>query len=123
MFKIKGRLNSLFTMYKKIYPSDLTHEQFEKIREILESAMQKTRPRKHDLYDVFNGVNYVLKTGCQWSALPSDYPNYKSVHRYFMIWSREPKTGDSILLQVLKKNGFRRSKQPGTIIYDHLFDR
>lgn len=110
-------------MPKKIYPSDLSREQFEKVRELLESAMHKTKPRKYDLYDIFNAVNYVLKTGCQWAALPSDYPNYKSVHRYFMIWSREPKNGDSILLQALKKNGFRRSSQPGTIIYEHLFDR
>ena len=44
-------------MLKKIYPSDLTREQFEKIRELLESSMHKTKPRKHDLYDIFNAVN------------------------------------------------------------------
>ena len=106
----------------KRYPSDITREQFEAVREILESAMKKTKPRKYDLYDIYNGINYVLKTGCQWSALPKDYPDYRSVHRYFMIWSQEPKNGKSILQQALKKNGFRRSKQPGTILYNDLFD-
>jgi transposase len=67
-------------------------------------------------------VNYVLKTGCQWEALPSEYPGYKSVHRYFMIWSKVPKKGKSVLRRALKKNGFRRSNQGGAVIYDHLFD-
>lgn len=109
-------------MTEKKYPSDLTREQFENVRELLESSIKKTKPRKYDLYDIFNGMNYVLKTGCQWAALPKDYPHYKSVHRYFRIWSTEPEKGESILKQALKKNGFRRSNQPGTILYDHLFD-
>ena len=107
---------------KKKYPSDITREQFEEVREILESARKKTKPRTYDLYDIYNAVNYVLKTGCQWEALPSDYPPYKSVHSYFMIWNEVPKHGESALQRALKKNGFRRSKQPGTILYDHLFD-
>ena len=109
-------------MSKKTYPSYLTRDQFEKIRELLESSRKKTKPRKYDLYDIFNGINYVLKTGCQWEALPSEYPPYKSVHRYLMIWSQVPKKGKSTLMKALKKNSFRRSNQGGTIIYDHLFD-
>ena len=46
-------------MIKKIkkYPSDITQEQFEYIRPILESARRKTNSRKYDLYDVWNAVN------------------------------------------------------------------
>jgi transposase len=106
----------------KLYLSDLSREQFENIREFLESAKKKTKPRKYDLYDIFNALNYVLKTGCQWSLLPKEYPHYKSVHYYFMIWSKVPPRGKSPLMKALKKNGFRRSNQGGTIIYDHLFD-
>ena len=40
------------------YPSDITREQFEIIRPILESAKKKTKPRVLDLYDVFCGVLY-----------------------------------------------------------------
>ncbi|WP_374101184.1 transposase [Bacillus cereus] len=35
----------------------------------------RTRPGTVDLYEVFCGVLYVLTTGCQWSNLPSDFPN------------------------------------------------
>ena len=92
---------------KHTYPSDLTRAQFEIICPLLESARKKTHPRTLDLYDVFNATLYVLKTGCQWSALPHDYPKYKTVHSYFMKWSTEKKVGrkkqPSILEEVLKK--------------------
>ena len=113
-------------MKTKTYPSDITREQFEHVRPLLESAMKKTKPRKYDLYDIFNGIGYVLKTGCQWDALPGDYPHYKSVHRYYIIWSKDAgrdKDQNSVLKQALKKIGTRQSNQPGAILYDHLFDR
>jgi transposase len=39
-------------------------------------------PRK-----VFEGILYVLRTGCQWKALPkSDYGSASAVHKYFLEW-------------------------------------
>ncbi len=48
------------------YPSNITIEQFSLIKDDLESVRKKTKPRKLDLYEVFCGVLYVLKSGCQW---------------------------------------------------------
>jgi transposase len=48
------------------YSSDISREQFEQIREVLESARKRTKPRTVDLYDVFCGLLYVLKSGCQY---------------------------------------------------------
>ena len=59
---------------RKSYPSDIKREQFEAIRALLESARKKTAPRRVDLYEVFCAVLYLLRTGCQWRALPSDFP-------------------------------------------------
>lgn len=86
-----------------MYPSDLSRKQFNKIRPILEKAKKTTRPRKLDLYDIFNALNYVVTTCCQWRALPRDYPKWKSVHYYFRIWSTPDKNGLSALDKVLKK--------------------
>ena len=38
---------------RKNYPSDISREQFEKIRLQLESFRKKTKPRTVDLYDVW----------------------------------------------------------------------
>src|SRR5260370_9070781 len=96
---------------RNTYPSDVSREQFDKIQPILETARKKTHPRKLDLYDVFTAVLYVLKTGCQWSALPHDYPKYRTVHSYFMKWSEEKRIGRrkqlSVLEQSLKKISWR----------------
>lgn len=38
-------------------------------------------------------VLYLLRTGCQWRALPSDFPKWRTtVHSYFAICS-EPREG------------------------------
>lgn len=50
---------------RKAYPSDISRKQFEHILPILESARNKTKPRTVDLYDVFCGLLYVVRTGCQ----------------------------------------------------------
>lgn len=56
------------------YPSDISPEKFELIRPLLESAGKITRPRTVQLYEVFCAVLYLLRSGCQWRALPSDFP-------------------------------------------------
>lgn len=108
---------------RRVYPSDITREKFELIREELESARKKTKPRIVDLYDVFCGLLYVLRSGCQWAMLPSDFPKYRSVHEYFLIWSRtKDEDGASILDRVLKKiNQERTYKEWQERTYQYVY--
>ena len=90
------------------YPSDISREQFIRILPDLESARRRTKPRTVDLYDVFCGVLYLLKSGCQWRMLPADFPNWGTCYKYFQQWSERPDPEqESILEQVLKKMGWR----------------
>ena len=107
---------------RKGYPSDIKREQFEVIRPVLESARRKTAPRKVELYEVFCAVLYLLRTGCQWRALPSDFPKWRTVHSYFAIWS-EPREGGSLLEQALKKSGWRGPRETGAQRLQHALDR
>ncbi|RFF42377.1 transposase, partial [Xanthomonas nasturtii] len=74
-------------MRQKSYPSDMSREQFAHVQPILEQARKRTKPRRVDLYEVWCAVLYVLRTGCQWRALPSDFPKWRTVHSYFAKWS------------------------------------
>jgi transposase len=65
-------------MERKVYSGDLSREQFEGIRGLLESAKRRTTPRKTDLYDVFCALLYLLKNGCPWRALPGDFPKWNA---------------------------------------------
>ena len=89
------------------YPSDISREEFEIIREELEGAKKKTRPRQTDLYDVFCAVLYVVKGGIQWRMMPSDFPKWQLCYYYFRVWSSKGEDGSeaSILEIVLKKIG------------------
>ncbi len=99
-------------MRKKKYPSDISVDQFEKVRPLLEQARRKTKPRTVALYEVFCAVLYLLRTGCQWRALPSDFPKWRTVHSYFSKWGEEHE-GGSLLEQALKKSGWRGPRETG----------
>jgi transposase len=106
---------------RKVYPSDIKREQFEVIRPLLESARKKTAPRRVDLYEVFCAVLYLLRTGCQWRALPSDFPKWRTVHSYFAIWS-EPREDGSLLEQALKKSSWRGPRETGAQRLQRVLD-
>jgi len=69
---------------------------------MLESGRKKTKPRTVDLYEVLFAVRYLLRTGRQWKALPSDLPIWRTVHWYFAKWSLPDEQGVSLLAQVIK---------------------
>jgi len=103
---------------RKAYPSDITREQFEIIRYILESAKKVTRPKDYDLYDIFCAVLYVLKEGCTWRGLPHDYPKWQDVYYHFWNW-KEEKCGersvlDRVLDELVKSERIIKGREPKT---------
>ena len=87
-----------------IYPSDISRKQFAIIASILESSCKRTSPRTVDLYEVFCGILYILRSGCQWRMMPKDYPKWSTCYYYFRCWSRKKdESSDSIFEVVLKK--------------------
>lgn len=105
---------------RKKYPSDITKEQFKVVRPLLESGRKKTSPRKVDLYEVFCAVLYILKSGCQWRMLPSDFPNWNTVYYYFKIWKEKNDTRSSILEECLKKINWHGSYKTGAELYSQF---
>ena len=47
------------------------------------------RPSTVDRRRVVDAIFYVAATGCQWRALPAVYPNWNTVHRLHLQWSRD----------------------------------
>lgn len=98
---------------RKQYPSDISREQFAIILPTLEMARKRTKPRTVDVYEVFCGVLYVLKSGCQWRMLPSDFPTWRTCYEYFRKWSaKRPGNARSLLEEALKKCGWRGEAKP-----------
>lgn len=76
---------------KKTYPSDLTDNRWNHIKELFETENQRGRPPKIDLRLVVNAILYILVSGCQWRYLPKDYPNWQSVYYHFRKWKKSGK--------------------------------
>ncbi len=53
-----------------MYSTDLEETQWQVIKKILNVQERK---RKYDLREIWNAIFYVVKTGCQWRMLPSDF--------------------------------------------------
>ncbi len=109
-------------MPRKVYPSDISREQFETIVPLLEAARRKTKPRSNDLYEVFCGLLYVLKSGCQWAMLPEGFPKWRTVYNYWQIWNEQPAGQPSVLEQILKKISWRGPRKPWSQLEHHFSD-
>lgn len=71
---------------------DLTDEEWALISDLVPSwsgTGQIGRPTKWSKRDIVDAVFYVAATGCQWRALPKDYPHWNTVHRYHVAWSHD----------------------------------
>lgn len=68
------------------YASDLLDAEWRVIAPFLPPRRRVGRPRRVDLREVVNAIFYVLMTGCQWRALPKDFPARSTVQGYFYAW-------------------------------------
>ncbi len=59
----------------------------------VEPLLPKYRPGKHggrprvDRRRIFDGILYVLRTGCQWNSAPREFGSSSTLHRYFQEWT------------------------------------
>ena len=73
-----------------MYLSDLTDAQWSKLEPLLKPPRGNRhaggRPRKYELRRIADALLYVVKTGCQWRLLPTNFPPWLSVHQQFRAW-------------------------------------
>ena len=62
-------------------------QRFERLLPRYRRSRKGGRPRVN-LRGVANGIFYLLRTGCQWKALPPQFGSPSTVHRYFQEWSQ-----------------------------------
>jgi putative transposase len=63
----------------------VSDEQWKILQRLLPEASGRGRPRL-DRRWILNAILYILWTGCQWRALPSDFPKWRSVYTVFRRW-------------------------------------
>lgn len=104
---------------RKAYPTDLTDEQWQHIRILLPRKRGSGRTHKHSLRDMMDAIWYVVRTGCQWRALPHDFPPWQTVYGFFR---RLCQGGDweriNAILRAAVRQQDGREKDPSVVIVD-----
>ncbi|WP_082670211.1 IS5 family transposase [Sphingomonas sanguinis] len=65
------------------YTSDCTDEEWAIIAPLLARTTKVGRPRLHRARDLWNAIQYLAATGCQWAQLPRDFPPFTTVQYHF----------------------------------------
>jgi len=99
------------------YPSDLRNGQWQVLRRLLPKRAKRGR-RPIDRRVVLNAILYVNRTGCQWRALPHDFPKWKTVYTIFWRWRKAgvwQRIHDTLRRMVRKNAGKSASPTVGII--------
>ena len=65
------------------YTSDCTDAEWASIAPLLARTTKVGRPRLHRARDLWNAIQYLAATGCQWAQLPRDFPPFTTVQYHF----------------------------------------
>jgi putative transposase len=66
--------------------SDTTDAEWLLLSFFLPAPSRLGRPRQVNLRLVMNAILYILATGCQWRALPKEFPPRSTIQYYFYLW-------------------------------------
>ena len=86
------------------YASDCTDAEWILIKPFMPARSKVGRPRRTRMRAVWNAVQYIAATSCQWAQLPKDFPPFTTVQYYFY------KLRDSGVLDLINEALVRASR-------------
>lgn len=101
------------------YPTNLTDKQWQIVKPFFRKSSRRGRKVVHDRREVINAILYIVKTGCQWRMLPSDFPPWKAVYQIFYRWRKDglwTRIHDALREKVREAEGKKR--KPSAAIID-----
>jgi len=104
---------------RPLYPTDLTHAEWAQVQRFIPAPKSGGRPAKYERREITNALLYVTRTGCQWRALPHDFPPWTTVYWYFRTWKKDG-TFDRLIdaLRGDLRAAEGRHRQPSAAILD-----
>jgi putative transposase len=106
------------TKFTQTYPTDLKYTEWLLIMDFF-PPHPLGRPRKWEMWQILNAIQYVIRTGCQWRMLPTNLPPWQTVYGYFRRWKKNgvwERINEELVRTVRVKNG--RQAEPSAGILD-----
>ena len=104
---------------RKIYPSDVSDDEWGFIAPYLTLIAEDAPQRKHDLRELFNGLRWVARAGAPWRMMPGDLPPWEAVYQQTQRWIKwgcfEAVVHD---LRELLRAAQQRRGRPSAAIFD-----
>jgi transposase len=70
----------------KPYPSDISDEEWAFCAPYLTLMKEEALQRKYPLRALFNGLRYMVRSGCPWRMLPHDLPPWQAIQQQTLRW-------------------------------------
>lgn len=67
------------------YASDSTDEEWAVVMPFMPPKSKVGRPRRTKMRAVWDAIQYIAATGCQWAMLPKEFPPFTTVQYYFYL--------------------------------------
>lgn len=101
------------------YVTDVGDEEWAFCAPYLTLMTEDAPQREHALREVFNGLRYIVRTGCQWRLMPNDLPPWHTVYQQTQRWLKagvfETMAHD---LRAVLRLAAERNEQPSAAIFD-----
>jgi putative transposase len=100
------------------YASDTTDDEWKVIEPFMPARCRRGRPRAVELRVITNAILYIAATGCQWRALPKDFPPCSTVQYYFYNWrgcGLWRRINDALVRRVRERQGRKLTPSAGII--------
>jgi transposase len=104
---------------RQYYPSDLPDRGWSQIERFIPVPKSGGRPAKYERREIVNALLYIDRTGCQWRALPHDFPPWEAVYWYFRNWKKNgilDRLHDELRGDLRAAEG--RQRQPSAAVLD-----
>lgn len=100
------------------YATDLTDAEWSVIEPLMPSPRYLGRPRKTDLREVVNALLYIASSGGAWRLLPTDFPPFSTVQKYFYRWRDEGllRTINNTLVMLAREQADRQPSPTAGVI-------
>ncbi len=104
---------------RRSYPSDVSDEEWAFVEPFLTLIRADSPQREHDLREIYNGVRYVIRTGCPWRYIPHDLPPWWACYQQYRRWLEAGCFEDLLeAARQLARTTAGRSPQPTGAIFD-----
>jgi len=106
----------------RLYPTNLSDAEWTILEPLIPPAKPGGRDRKWSMRLIMDGIFYVVRSGCQWRLLPTDFPPWQTVYHYFRLFRIDGTWKElNSALRERERGRLGRNPQPSAAIIDSQY--